>query len=134
MNDLCNYNDFSDLIPSYMFLGTRMEEAKYLNTYGLTKDIFRDYIKGNTANEEMLLPPMTNSNGERLWMITTSDDVVIDYNKNDFLTEEGSSYILPLPKITKDFNSWYNSSDGKYYQPGNVITINMGIHLTAIYN
>ena len=67
-------------------------------------------------------------------MVTTSDDYVTEYNKKDFLVKEGNQYILKKPLIpSKKFKGWYNTIDGKIYQPGDKINVIHGTHFIAIY-
>lgn len=134
-NNLYTYEDFADILPYYMFKGMRVEEAKFLSIYGLSKEIFTQYLLKNQLNEGMLLAPITNNNGKRLWMATTSDDEVSDTNKKDFLLEEGSIYTLKEPKDgnLNEFIGWYNTADGKYYQPNNKVQIFTGTHFVAMW-
>ena len=65
-------------------------------------------------------------------MVTTSLDKVNEFNKNEYLKEEGSSYTLP--KVNKkNFVGWLNYSDNKVYYPGDKITVYHGMHFKDIY-
>ena len=116
-----------------MFKGLRAEEGKVLSQY-ISKDEFRAYLLENQLNPNMVLLPKTNLFGQRLWMVTTSDDSLNMINSNKYLKVEGSNYIVPEPLKKANFINWYNTSDGKYYNPGEKIRIDMGTHLVAIYN
>ena len=56
-NNLYTYEDFADIMPKYMFDSLRVEEAKVLANYGLSLDIFRQYLLKNQLNPNMYLPP-----------------------------------------------------------------------------
>lgn len=56
-NNLYTYEDFADIMPRYMFDSLRVEEAKVLANYGLSLDIFRQYLLKNQLNPNMYLPP-----------------------------------------------------------------------------
>ena len=107
-----------------MFDGLRVEEGKYLSKYGLTKEIFKYYLINNQLNENMLLSVPTNSNGKRMWMVTTDYDNVKNINK--YLHEEGSYYRLPNIFGVK---SWYSTSEDKYYAPNELVRVNHSLHL-----
>ncbi len=125
-SSLYSYSEFEDIMPYYMFSGLRVEEGKYLNNYGLTKDIFRYYLINNQLNKDMLLPVETNNNGSRLWMVTTDKDNVL--NKKEYLYEEGSYYILP--RIVGVYK-WYSTSEDKYYNPLDKVKVNHSMHFIA---
>ena len=125
-NELYDYSEFSDIMPYYMFKALRAEEGKYLNNYGLTKDIFRYYLLNNQMNETMLLPVATNGNGNRLWMVTTNKDSNI--NSLDHLYEEGSYYTLP--KVLGVYR-WYSTSEDKYYKPLDKVKVEHSMHFIA---
>ncbi|NLC48181.1 MAG: hypothetical protein GX758_02355 [Tenericutes bacterium] len=131
--NLYTYSDFKDIVPYYMFVGMRMEEAKYLSVYGLSKDIFTYYLLKNQVNEDLWLKPMTNAKSQYLWMVTTSDDNII--NKKDYLVTESSLYMLKKPKLNKYkiFIGWYNTVDGKYYQPNDLVSIYSPTHFIAVW-
>lgn len=130
-SDMYTYDDFSYL-PRYIYKAFRLEETKYLVNTGLVTPeqftyLFNQYL---TDNDKMLHPP-TNSHGTRLWMVTTSDDT--DLSNTRYQLEEGSIYTVPTPANEEGFVHWYNSSDNKYYSPGDTIEVYGGMHLTAIY-
>ena len=130
--DLYKYEEFSDILPYYLFKGLRVEEANVLSQY-ISKNEFRMYLLENQLNPNMILLPKTNLFGKRVWMVTTSDDNLNLLNKNKYLMTEGSKYVVPNPSNKLNFVSWYSTVDGKYYNPGDIIKINMGTHLVAIY-
>ena len=122
-NNLYKYDELKDVLPFYMFKGLRAEEGKYLNNYGLNLDLFKYYLKNNQNNESMLLNVELNKNNKRLWMVTTSEDKILNYK--DYLYEEGSEY--KLPKIL-GVNRWYSTSENKYYKPLDKVLVNHGMH------
>ena len=126
-NNLYSYNEFSDIMPYYMFKALRVEEGKFLSKYGLTKELFRYYLINNQLNEDMLLDVPTNSNGKRIWMVTTDYDNV--KNINNYLYEEGSYYRLPNLFGVK---AWYSTSENKYYTPNELVRVNHSLHFMPI--
>lgn len=134
-NNLYKYSELKNIIPYYMYKGMRIEEAKYLSVFGLTKDIFIGYLLENQVKDEMWLKPMTNSKNQNLWMVTTSDDIVTNKNKNNYLVVEGSFYQLKSPKLnsSKKFMGWYNTTDGKYYKVNDLVRIYTGTHFVAVW-
>lgn len=131
-NNLYKYQDLN-VLPYYMFKGLRAEEGKYLNNYGLTKDLFIAYLLNNQLNEKMLLKPNQDKNENRMWMVTTSDDIITESNKSKYLVKEETIYTIPKPKNIDNFLYWYNTSDGKKYNIGDNIKIWHGTHLEAVY-
>ena len=124
-NNLYTYNELKDTIPYYMYKGLRAGEAKVLVNYQyITTKEFKDYLRYNQMNKDMLLEPVTKNN-KRFWMVTTSLDNVT--NKDDYLYPEGSTYTLPKSK-TKCF---YNTSDNKCYKPGERVKVHLGMHFIA---
>ena len=80
---------------------------------------------------EMLKSPIKN-NGKNMWMVTTSLDKVNEFNKKEFLREEGSIYTLP--KVNrKNFAGWLNYADNKVYKPGDKVEVFYGMHFEALY-
>lgn len=117
------YDDFKDFLPYYMFKGMRVEEGKFLENYGFSKDLFRYYLMNNQVNDKMMRSVTTNSKGNRLWMVTTSKDNVNEFNKSNYLYEEGSNYKLPLIS-----GKWYSTSENKYYKSGDTVKVLHGMH------
>ncbi len=128
--DLYDYSLFSDFMPYYMFKGMRASEGKVLSKY-LNYSAFKYYLMNNQLNDEMLLKSVEDNNGNRLWMVTTSDDVVI--NKNNYLYKESDYYILKEPKNKNNFKYWYNTSDGNKYNSGDKVKVDYGMHFIAVY-
>ena len=126
------YRKNMSFVPYYLYRGLRAWDGEYIIKYNyMTRDEFVSVFNNLLLNSNMMLPPLTNNNGNRVWMVTTSDDIV--YNKNDYLYEEGSKYILKEPNIKENFAYWYNASDGKYYNINDEITVYHGMHFEAIY-
>ena len=126
---LYTYDEFKDIMPYYMFNGLRVEEAKVLENY-ISKSDFKTYLKENQLNDSMFNSPKTDLLGNRKWMVTTSEDIVNIFNKNKYLYTEGSIYTIPK---NNKVDSWYNTSDGKYYKSGDKLIVYNGIHLIASY-
>lgn len=131
-NNLYTYQDL-DILPYYMFKGLRAEEGKYLINYGISKELFRSYLSANQLNKNMLLEPDTDIFGNRVWMVSNSDDIVSEINKENYLMKEGSYYTLPSPINSKGFLYWYNTGDGKRYNIGDNVQIWHGTYFEAVY-
>ena len=131
-NDLFEYESFKVIFPDFkfpehIFRGYRMEEMKHLYNQGLL-DINMYY-----NNLKMLgTTPITNKHGKNIWMITTSDDIVV--NKSDYLVQEGSYYQLSQPMKKDNFIGWYNTADGKMYDSGDYVRVVFGMHFVAMYD
>ena len=131
-NALFEYKEFS-MIPYYLFSGVRANEVKLFTNMGYTnKAQLMEYLGSILLNTEKVVPPNIDSNGNRLWMVTTSDDNVL--NTKDYLYREGSIYTLKKPKNNeKSFIGWYNTVDGKIYKVGDKYRIIHGTHFIAMY-
>lgn len=128
--DLYSYDEFKDIMPYYMYKGLRVEEGKVLSKY-LDLYTFKKYLLLNQLNENMILHPNTDNLGNRWWMVTTSDD---DINSNNsYLRKENTYYILNEPKNKINFKYWYNTSDGKMYNPNDKVMVHFGMHFIAVY-
>lgn len=125
-NDLFNENDWKTFFPLYIFRGFRMAEAKNIFNKGLLDIVAYSYML-NSA----LKIPIKNSIGNNMWMITTSDDIVIV--KSNYLKEEESIYTLPNPKNNINFVGWHNTGNNKIYNPGDKIPVHYGMHFVAVY-
>ena len=110
-----------------MFKGMRVEEGKFLENYGFSKDLFRYYLMNNQVNDKMMRSVDTNSNGNRVWMVTTSKDIVNEFNKSTYLYEEGTLYKLPSTN-----GKWYSTSENKYYNSGDKVKVLHGMHFIEI--
>jgi len=130
--ELYSYNELSYL-PYYLFKGFRAEEAKAFENV-LDKEAFKDVMTKIILSPNRLTKPNTNLLGNRMWMVTTSDDKLNLVNEFKYLKEEGSKYKIPYPRESSKFKNWYNTADGKSYNPGDLIEVNTGTHLIAVYN
>lgn len=131
-NNLYTYQEL-DILPYYMFKGLRAEEGKHLINYGISRELFRFYLSANQLNKNMLLEPDTDIFGNRVWMVSNSDDIVSEINKKNYLIKEGNYYTLPSPSKRKNFLYWYNTGDGKSYNIGDKVQIWHGTYFEAIY-
>jgi len=154
---LYDYKDL-DIMPYYLYYGARGNETKlfvnlgYATTPGLIK-----YLLETQLDPDRAVPPITDKEGNRLWMITTSDDNIKNYKK--YLHKEGYVYTLKEPKSTnnnefvgwlntesydytlkkptsvknKEFVGWFNTVDGKMYKVGEKYKLIHGTHFIAIY-
>lgn len=130
-NHMYEYEDFKDIMPYYIFKGLRVDEGKYLVDLGLISyPELKMYLHLFPANPDYYREVETNSDGKRLWMVTTSFDRVTDYNKEKYKMVEGSIY--KLPRIW-NVNCFRNSIDNKCYKPGSTIKVYSGMHFVAEY-
>ena len=131
MEDMYTYDDLKDVLPHYMYIGLRAEEAKFLTTYGLDIDSFKYYLANHLSNPKMVKPPIQKL-GKNMWMVTTSEDNVTSLNKSNYLRPEGSTYTLPKSKRNRKV-SWYNTSNGKTYHEGDKVPVELSMYFQAIY-
>ena len=80
----------------------------------------------------MLRKPI-QKNGKNMWMVTTNLDKINEFNKNEFLREEGSIYTLPGVN-NKKFVGWLNYSDNKMYKHGDKVEVYYGMHFEAVFD
>lgn len=133
-NTFYDYNKFSR-VPYYLFHGLRAQDGAVIVKYKyMTEKQFFNVFKELLTNHDLLLEPNKDKDNNRIWMVTTSDDVVNNQNKDKYLHKENSKYILPEPINKKGFYKWYSTMDNKYYNPGDEITVYHGTHFIAIYN
>ena len=129
--NMLTYEEFSEF-GKYLFKTFRLGEARYILEHNVATQeelnvLFYDYI----SNGERTLQRNKDGNGNYMSMVTTSDDA----NKNDpsHLMVEGTMYTVPTPQEETGFAYWYNHSDNKRYSPGDIIEVDSGIYLEAIY-
>lgn len=126
--DFFYYKDWGHMFPKHLFIGFRMEEAKILYNKNELDILMFDKVLNQLIEE----PPKSNNN-KNLWMVTTSDD--LKNLNNGVVLEEDSYYKLkePINVENKKFVGWYNTSDNKYYYPGDEIIVNHGMYFEAIW-
>ena len=112
-----------------MFIGMRAEEGKVLANYGLTLDVFKEYLKANQSAPGKYLEVNQNSKGENLFMVTTSKDLVTEKNKTNYLRKENSIYTLPRDFTVK---CYLNSIDKKCYKGGERVLVTSPIYFVVI--
>ncbi len=128
---LYTYKDL-DVMPYYLYYGSRGNETKlFVNLGYATTPALIEYLLATQLNPSKTVPPITDKRGNRLWMVTTSDDDIKDYTK--YLYKEDHIYTLKKPKNTKNFVGWFNTVDGKMYKAGSRYRIIHGTHFIAIY-
>ena len=122
-------------MPYYIYVSWRLGEAKnmveilkqappfnqyppeYAEAYAI--NLISSYFD---ANFEKDMTPMP-----RDFKVTLSDRVQNErYDRNEFFT-------LPTPNNTTNFVGWYNTFDGKIYQPGDMAEVYMNTHFIARY-
>ena len=126
--DFFYYKDWGHMFPKHLFIGFRMEEAKILYNKNELDILMFDKVLNQLIEE----PPKSNNN-KNLWMVTTSDD--LKNLNNGVVLEEDSYYKLkePINVENKKFVGWYNTSDNKYYYPGDEIIVNHGMYFEAVW-
>ncbi|MBR1385350.1 MAG: hypothetical protein IJ568_00825 [Bacilli bacterium] len=129
-NNLYSYKELEDVLPYYMFVGLRAEEGKILSNYGLDLNLFKGYLSENQSKKGKYLEVNRNRKGNRLFMVTTSQDIINNLNKNNYLKEEGSIYTIPYNSNAK---CYLNSVDKKCYKSGEKIVITSPIYFKVIY-
>ena len=120
-HDLYTKEELS-FLPNYMFIGLRAEEGKYLQKYGMSKELFAWYLMNNQLTNEML-PINKNENGELLFSVETELD------NRCYIYPEGSIYILPKNDKVKRY---LDTSQNKYYKPGDSVKIELSTYFKAI--
>ena len=128
-NALYEYKDFN-IVPYYLYYGVRGSEIRLFENMGYAnKKALMTYIGEILLNPNRLVNPNTDKNGNRLWRVTTSDDM------SNSLYKEGSVYVLKEPKRVKNktFVGWFNTIDEKYYKPGDKYTVIHGTHFIAVW-
>ncbi len=130
---LYNYSDLS-IMPYYLYYGSRGNETKlFVNLgYATTPELI-EYLLKTQLNSDKAVPPMVDKKGNRIWMVTTSDDNIKNYKKH--LYQEGDIYTLKKPKNVKNkkFVGWFNTVNGKMYKVGDKYKVIHGTHFIAIY-
>ncbi len=119
-------------VDKYLYKNLKLEDLQYAVEEGfITEEALILIVDKFMMDDDYRLSPPVNENGTRLWIVATSDD--IDPSDLSLQLEEGSSYEIPVPNNEENFLHWYNSSDNKYYQPGDIIEVDSNIYLEAIY-
>ena len=119
-------------VDRYLYKAMKIEDFGYAVEQGyITQEALENIINKYMRQDCFKVIPPKNSFGQYLWMVTTSD---MD-NPSDSLHQvvEGSEYIVPTPENEDGFMYWYNHSDNKYYNPGDVIVVDSSMYLQAIY-
>lgn len=120
-NDYYTKEDLS-ILPNYMYIGLRAKEGKYLQNYGMTRELFLWYLSNNQLSQDML-PINTNDEGKLLFNVQNSID-----NKC-YLYPEGTIYRLPSnDKVLK----YIDTSTNKEYYPNDSVKIELSTYFKAI--
>ena len=115
--------------------GFRGREWKILVNNGMiTEDILiNDILLGVVNNpDERVLPP-TDENGNFVFVVTTSQEVLSPtFDIQDNYYEEYSQYILPNLE-QEGFVGWRCSVDGKIYSAGDIYIVRTGTHFETVF-
>ena len=125
--DLSNNKDWYtreelDILPNYMYIGLRAKEGKYLQKYGMSKEMFLWYLMNNQLTDEML-PINKNEKNELMFSVQTELD-----NKC-YLLPEGSVYVLPK---NNKVDKYLDTSQNILYKPGDSVKIELSTYFKAI--
>ena len=132
-NIAMDYKDFKG-VPYYLFHGLKAQDGAVIIKYNyMTEQEFKNVFNKLLLNRGMILPPNRDNKNNRIWMVTTSDDIITPKNKKNYLYKENSEYVLKEPKNKDNFIDWYCTSDGKFYKPHDKVTIYHGTHFVARY-
>lgn len=124
---LFKYEDLK-VMPYYLYLGSRGNETKlFVNMGYATTEGLIDYLLNTQLDPKRAVSVNTNKEGNRLWMVTTNVDKILNYK--DYLHEEGSYYTLPKVLGVK---KWYCTFDNKYYYPNDKVKVDYPMHFIAI--
>jgi hypothetical protein len=119
-------------VDRYLYKAMKIEDFGYAIEQGyITQEALENIINKYMRQDGFKVIPPKNSFGQYLWMVTTSD--MDDPSALLHQVVEGSVYIVPTPENEDGFMYWYNHSDNKYYNPGDVIVVDSSMYLQAIY-
>ncbi|MBO5884297.1 MAG: hypothetical protein J6Q51_00705, partial [Clostridia bacterium] len=127
----------TEIIPHYIYVAYRLAETrnmvnilKHVPPYNQINDdaiinalaisIINDYFEEEKFLENIEQLPQTCK-------VTFSDRI------NNKRYDKNSMFELPEPKVATNFVGWYNSFDGKLYQPGESAEIVINTHFIARY-
>ena len=105
-----------------MYIGLRAKEGKYLQKYGMSKEMFLWYLMNNQLTDEML-PINKNEKNELMFSVQTELD-----NKC-YLLPEGSVYVLPK---NNKVDKYLDTSQNILYKPGDSVKIELSTYFKAI--
>lgn len=114
------YDELSDIMPKYMFIGLRANEMKWLVNSAEIPALKNSLI---SINEELLVlyPKINNT---RYFTVSTSTGETVKIKEGDTYT---------LPNINSKIIGWYNTIDNKIYLPSSKVKIELSTHFEAIY-
>ena len=119
-------------VDKYLYKAMKIEDFRYAVEQGyISQEELGRIIEKYMRNDDFKIIPPTNDEGQYLWMVTTSDDNNPSSTTHQMV--EDSEYVVPTPNNTENFKYWYNHSDNKRYQPGDIIIVDSSMYLEAIY-
>lgn len=119
-------------VDKYLYKAMKIEDFGYAIEQGyITQEALTSIINTYMRQDGYKVIPPKNSYGQYLWMVTTSD--MDDPSNSIHQIVDGSEYEIPTPENEEGFKYWYNHSDNKYYNPGDVIVVDSSMYLEAIY-
>ena len=119
-------------VDKYLYKTLKLYDFKYAVEQGyISQEELMSIIEEFMMNTDYRLEVPVSVSGKYLWMVTTSDSS--DPTNKGLLLEDGSIYVAPTPDNEEGFLYWYNSSDNKYYSPGDEIVVDSSMYLQAIY-
>jgi len=124
-SNLLTYAEVSDVMPSYMFIGLRASEIKWLINLISQDSSTISHLKELlvSLNNDVLLP-FPSLNNTYYFNVSTSLNTTIK-------VKEGATYTLP--SLDKDkYLGWYNTIDNKIYEPLSTINIYLSTYFIAL--
>ncbi len=119
-------------VDKYLYKAMKIEDFGYAVEQGyITQEALESIINTYMRQDSYKVIPPKNLFGQYLWMVTTSD--MDDPSSTLHQIIEGTEYEVPVPENEENFLYWYNHSDNKYYNPGDVIVVDSSMYLEAIY-
>ena len=135
-NNTFTYEDFnSEIIPYEFFLAYRLAETKNMVNilanippynqyplevvYQMAISVAEAYFEHGYFENMYAWPEQ--------FQVTTSAGLLTKVSPRD-------TFSLPSPEDEVGFTGWYNTLDGRIYQPGEEMTVYMNTHLIARYN
>ena len=117
-----DYNNFK-YIPYNLFKGCNLNNTLYLTeNSGMDMKSLGKFLIDRGKEQ-------TTKNGERYYMITTSNDDINSRNIDDYLYKEQSTYIFP--KIGAKY--YIDTATNKMYKAGDSFVVHNSTHFKVIY-
>ena len=125
----------TEIIPYYIYVAYRIAEIR--NMVFVLRN-FPPYNTKDIAEVEAIAIGLVNNyfkNGYMENIEKMPDTLKVSFSDREYNTryKAGSLLELPTPNNTENFVGWYNTYDGKIYQPGTTAEIVINTHFIARY-